>query len=136
MRLLERVDSASTSTHLVARLPSGPVSRLMPLTGIRCDCVVITPLSPPRLWCYYLRTPSFFKWDSWWWRDDWKQQEYKYSQWRGDKVPRAPNHGSVDWLQSRESGWVEHRFVCFERFSFIVGSSPFVIFSDGVSLIR
>ena len=136
VRLLESVASAPISIHPVARLPSGPVQSPDAIDRHKVRLCRDHIPEPSAFVVLLLKNTVFFKWDSWWWPDDWKQQEYKYSQWRGDKGPRAPNHGSVDWLQSRESGWVDHRFVCFERFSFNLGSSPFVIFNDGVSLIR
>ena len=134
--MLESVESAPICIQPVARLPSGPVQPPDATDGQKVRSWRDHTPEPPAAVVLLPKNTEFSNGDSWWWPDDWKQQEYKYSQWRGDKVPRAPDHGSVDWLQSRESGWVDHRFVCFERFSFILGSSPFVIFSDGVPLIR
>ena len=149
VRLLESVDSAPICIHPVARLPSGPVQPpdATDRQKVRL-CRDHTP-EPPASVVLLPKNTEFSNGDSWWWPDDWKQQKYKHSQCRGEKVPRAPNHGSVDCWQSREFGWLsnrrdglgDHRFNCFvfvakhlpsswivfHRFSFILGISSFVL---------
>ena len=85
VRLLGRFDSAPIIIHPVARLPSGPV-QLPDAT----DCQKVrswrdhTP-EPPAPVVLLPKNTEFSKDNSWWWPDDWKQKEYKHSQWREDR---------------------------------------------------
>ena len=110
MRLFESVDSAPISIHPVARLPSGPVQPPDATDGQKVRSWRDHTPQPPAVVVLLPKNTEVSNGDSWWWPDDWKQQEYKHAQWRGDKGPRAPNHGSVDWWPSRDSGCFSNRW--------------------------
>ena len=105
--------------------PLGPCNRLMPLTS----------LSPLRLCCYNLRALSFFSMGT-------VVGGPMIGNNRSTSIPTGgetkfhEHQTMVPWTGCRVESLVgfDHRCLCFERFSFMLGSYPFLRFCCAMGL--